>query len=75
MESDIPCSLQATRKALQREDQLTQLYRDWEGLDMHAVLAHVLYAVEPLNIPHPSLRVIPECEWSNTHTVFCGYIT
>ena len=54
--------MQATRKALQREDQLLQLYRDWEGLDMHAVLAHVLYAVEPLDVPDSALHVVPECE-------------
>ena len=30
---------------------------------MHAVLAHVLYAVEPLNVPRYSLHVVPECKY------------
>ena len=29
---------------------------------MHAVLAHVLYAVEPLSVPDSSLHVVPDRE-------------
>ena len=36
---------------------------------MHAVLAQVLYAMQPLDLPHSALHVVPEREWSGTQWV------
>lgn len=50
----------AARNALQRDNPLAQLRKDWEALDMHSVLAEILYTVQPLDLPPSSLYRVPK---------------
>ncbi len=54
---------QAARNTLRSEDSLLQLRADWESLDLGSAFAQTLYAMQPLNVPHEYIVMVPQCKW------------
>lgn len=60
------CGPQAARSALNGEDSLVQLRKDWSMMDLQLILANTLFTLERQQIPMEYLCFIPHCKFQCT---------
>lgn len=62
--------LQAARNALRSEDVLMQMSEDWAAIDIEAIIAQTLYAIQPLDVPQQYMSMVPQCEFVAVATLY-----
>ena len=62
--------MQAARNALHSEEVLIQMSDDWAAIDIEAIIAQTLYAIQPLDVPQQYVNMVPQCKFIDVTTLY-----
>ena len=62
--------MQAARNALRSEEVLIQMSDDWAAIDIEAIIAQTLYAIQPLDVPQQYMNMVPQCKFIDVTTLY-----